>query len=174
MKKILLGTVTLLLLCLLSPSLCQSAIVDVSITCIEDGAHYKLIADPARRTYSVGDQIRFIAEDELQACWSNIDSVYVKFYGNNPWSDSPIRIGVGKAPFPDDTTTVPTTRAGCYKYWIYVKNSTGNIITGSDPYDFTTGSVPSLTTWGMVALVALVLGSTIFIMLRRRQAAVPA
>jgi len=33
---------------------------------------------------------------------------------------------------------------------------------------------PSLTEWGLIILVALLIGSTVFIMLRRRKAAVPA
>jgi hypothetical protein len=174
MKKILLGTVTLLLLCFLSPSLCQSAIDTVGSVCTEKGPHPVLIVEPARLTYNVGDQICFISLAGLQDCWPNIDKVYVKFFGNNPWSISPIRFEVGQVPLPDVYLTTPTTRAVCCKYWVYLTDASGHIITGSDPYDFTTGSVPSLTTWGMVALVALVLGSTIFIMLRRRKAAVPA
>lgn len=34
--------------------------------------------------------------------------------------------------------------------------------------------IPSLTPWGLIALVVLILGSTVFIMVRRKRAAIPA
>jgi hypothetical protein len=54
--------------------------------------------------------------------------------------------------------------------WWHVEDVATDILVRSDPYPQT----PTMTQWGMIVLVALIVASAVYILLRRRRATVPA
>ncbi len=61
---------------------------------------------------------------------------------------------------------------GLGDYWWHVEDVAIDVLVHYE--DPPTPGVPTTTQWGLIILVALILGSAIFIMVRRRRAAVPA
>jgi hypothetical protein len=130
----------------------------VTITCPDGGD--PSIGNPNARV-SIGETVTFsVVCAGANGCVSGVNVSGVAPIGN--FNLTPAA--------PQNTITFNT--AGTYEYDVTKlkggKGPSHGVVVVYDP------AVPTLTQWGIIALIALVLGSAVFLMLRRKKAAVPA
>lgn len=114
--------------------------------------------DPDRAYLQMGDYVKFITNDTCDF-WVRGDAPIGEIHFADTAGDSTATVG----PF-----------GGKYTNWHYW------VVDGAEEQDSVEGVItiyreqPTLTQWGIIALVILILVSAVFIMVRRKKAAVPA
>jgi hypothetical protein len=111
---------------------------------------------------------------------TDLDTLYPK--PDYKWVGFSTTDSINSAQYPDTSTATIVFKidrnlpSGPEEAWVYERaaDDCNHDWDGGINIDFFCAIIPTLTQWGVIILVALLVGSAVFIMLRRRKAAVPA